>query len=78
MRLILDTGGFRLPVEAAGVEGSPLTIRHRANRIRDQHVIMQLRVERPAGAMPIPDPEHTLGIHDCSTGVTGAGVRDPR
>ena len=77
MRLVLDTGCFRLAIQTAGVEGSPLTIRHRANRVGDQHMIMKLRIQRPAGAMPIPDPEHTLGIHHRSTGVTGSGVRDP-
>jgi len=80
MRLILHSGGFGLAVEAAGVEGAPLTIRDCANCVGDQHMIMQLRIQRPAGAMPIPipNPEHPLCVDHRSTGVTGSGVRDPR
>ena len=41
-------------------------------------MVVKLRVERPARPMPIPDPEHAVGIHDRSAGMTRAGVCDPR
>ena len=52
--------------------------KNRPNRVRDENMIMELRVECPTGAMAVPDTEHTLGVDDRSTGVTGAGVRDPQ
>ena len=40
-------------------------------------MIMQLRIQRSAGAMPVPNPQHTLRINHRDTGLTGACVRDP-
>jgi len=46
MGLVLDTGRFRLPIQTACVECSPLTVRHGAHCVGDQHVIVELRVQR--------------------------------
>ena len=76
MGLVFDTGRFRLPIQTTGIECAPLTVGHGAYRVGDQHMIVKLRIQRSARAMPIPDPEHTLGIHDRDTGMTGSGVGD--
>ncbi len=39
-------------------------------------MIVKLRIQCSTRAMPIPDPEHAIGIHDRGTGMTGARVRN--